>query len=96
LIQYIVVPEAHDTEPLAGQPGIAGFVGRAIQMLATVQLHDQAGGQADEIDDVGPEGKLAAKFVAIQMVHAQGTPEMTLRFSHVLAEGAGQGGELNG
>lgn len=63
LPQYFVVPETQDGKSLLPEPSIpAGIVGSLLGMLATVELDNQMGAEANEIDDIGPIGICRLNF----------------------------------
>ena len=62
LLQYIVVPIAHDTKACARQNGITNLVGAGIQVLTAIDLNDDMSLKTDKIQDVIFEGHLPAEF----------------------------------
>ena len=77
-------------EPLGAQEGIAPLVmGRALGMLAAVQLDEELFGHAGEVHDVGPDGLLAAELVAAKLLLAQVVPEEAFSVGLALAQGFG-------
>jgi hypothetical protein len=90
VLQHIAVPEAQDTKALATQPCIAfrvvrGFIRR---VLPTIDLDDEPRFEANEIDNVRTNGKLASKRQALKTMGAQPLPNFCLRLRHVLPKRA--------
>jgi hypothetical protein len=69
--QDVIVPKAQDRVSLRSEIGRPSFVGAQLAVLATVGLDDQRNLTADEVRDVGADGKLADELVAIQQSSAQ-------------------------
>ncbi len=59
---------------MLSQPGITLGIALAGVMLATIGLDDQLGAKMDEIDDIGADGLLAAKFLANQAMSTKLSP----------------------
>ena len=59
-------------------------------MLATIDLDDNFGLQAEEIDDVGSKNLLTSKFDAVESSTAQSTPQAPLRLGRILPQCPGQ------
>jgi hypothetical protein len=83
--QYVVVPEAHYSESLSRQPGIACLVGQRFVVLSTVRFNDDTSTEMHEIDDVRANRLLAPEFHAAQAMRSQVAPEEILGVGHVLA-----------
>ncbi|HVT35054.1 MAG TPA: hypothetical protein VHE37_05700 [Nevskiaceae bacterium] len=74
--QDFTVPEAQHPESFAVQKSGAEFILPPIDMLATVELDDQAAFQADEIGDVFADRLLAAKLAAAELPAPRITPQV--------------------
>ena len=75
--QHLMVPESQDLPPLAIDELRAASVicrGLPLHMLTTIQLHHQLAFHAGKVCDVGADGVLAAKFMAVQLARTQVTP----------------------
>ena len=59
-------------------------------MLATIDLDDNFGLQAEEIDDIGSKDLLTSKLDAVESSTAQAIPQAPLRLGRILAQGPGQ------
>ena len=60
--KHLVIPESNHREPLRIQISRAfEILRRVLCVLPAINFDDQARGQANEIHDVGTEGKLATK-----------------------------------
>ena len=88
--EYVGVGEAENGESLRGRPGITPSVVEGSKRVnATVDLDDQAGGKAGEIDDEGADRNLAAESKAGQLAVAEMRPENFFRAGRRLAQAAG-------
>jgi len=58
-------------------------------MLAAVDLDDQPGLQAGEINDIGTDRNLTAEAVVLDLLPAQAVPETDFSLGHLSAEPAG-------
>jgi len=59
-------------------------------MLATIDLDDEFGLQAEEIHDVGSKDLLTSKLDALESPTAQATPQAPFRLGRILAQCPGQ------
>src|SRR5690606_17131199 len=84
------IPDADCGEALLGERGVAMFVGRAVCVLAAVELDDQAAGIADEIGDEGADRDLAAEFIFSETAVLEEKPEFLLGLGGVAAHGLGE------
>lgn len=57
-------------------------------VTGTVDLHDETGAQAREVGHIGPDRRLAAESVAVQVSAAQVEPEPGFDAGHVSPEAA--------
>lgn len=57
------------------QPFGAAWVDDGVGVLAAVEFHDQAGGEAGEVGDEGADRVLAAELVSFEAAIAQQAPE---------------------
>ena len=78
----LVVPEAQNAPALPLQLAVAQVMIGGAGMLAAIGLDDQPRFNADEIDDVGWDGEVAAKMTA-QLPPPQATPKNPLGVRHV-------------
>jgi hypothetical protein len=67
---------------------IADLVAPRLGVLAAINLDDQSGLEADEVDDVTVERCLPPEFQAFQLPAAQRLPEDVLGFRRIGAHGA--------
>jgi hypothetical protein len=58
-------------------------------MLATVNLDYEPRPQANQVDDVGTDRKLAAESIAIDLLASQSHPELELGVGHFTPQSAG-------
>ena len=75
MLQDLVVPEAQDAEAFGAEEGVTIKVVEAVAVLAAVDLNDEPGFEADEIEDVAEQRNLAAEFGAGELSVAERTPE---------------------
>jgi len=59
-------------------------------MLATIDLDDKLGLQAEEIDDVGSKDLLTSKLDPLESSTPQSTPQAPLRLGRILPQCPGQ------
>ena len=79
LFQYRVVPEAEHIEAKACEVIIpTGISLCLLNVLAAVNLNDEASLQADEVNDVRAYGSLSAKLEAVDLAQAEVGPEFAL------------------
>ncbi|MBB5768517.1 hypothetical protein GGR67_002585 [Xanthomonas arboricola] len=90
--QHRIIPEAQHLEALAAQESIARGIRTRQQVLATVDFDDQRPGEADEIDDVGPDGDLTPEFEAEQAPISQPIPKRALGGGHLTTQALGESG----
>ena len=64
-------------------------MGRALRVLAAVQLDNQLLGHAGEVDHIGADGLLPPELVAAQLFAAQVVPEEAFGVGLALAQGFG-------
>ncbi len=86
LLQDLVIPETQDQITLGHQPGVSHPVLCTTQMLTPIDLDDQPGLQAGEIDDIRADGYLSSKLVASELPATQPLPESALGIGHVGAQ----------
>ncbi len=90
IAENVVVPEAQNLEALAFEPGRArGVRVPPARVLAAVDLDDEEALETGEIDDVTPDGRLAAEPAIVEPSVAQARPQPALGVGRGLAEGAG-------
>ena len=82
LPEHLMVPEPQDPEAACTQERIALAVPRRIGVLSPIHFHHESRRQTGEIDDVDADRMLPAKAVAIELAHAQVTPEQSLGVCH--------------
>jgi hypothetical protein len=87
-LQHIVVPEAQHTKSLRPQPCISYEVFLAVGMLAAVDFHHYARGEADEIEHIRSQRGLAAEMYA-ELMRTHPAPQFPFCIRHVVAELAG-------
>ncbi|AOG10776.1 hypothetical protein BSY240_1409 [Agrobacterium sp. RAC06] len=75
MLQDLVVPEAQDAEAFGTEEGVTIKVVEAVAVLAAVDLNDQPGFEADEIEDVAAQRYLSAEFGAGELAVAERAPE---------------------
>ena len=63
-------------------------------MLAAIEFDDQICFNAQEIDYIGSDRRLAAEFVAVEAAVADGEPELAFGFGHIAAEAGGMRADL--
>jgi hypothetical protein len=85
MLQDLVVPEAQDAKAFGAKEGVTIKVVEAVAVLAAVDLNDQPGFEADEIEDVATQWHLAAEFGAGELSVAERAPEHGLRPRRVCA-----------
>jgi hypothetical protein len=74
-----VIPEPEDLKSLCRKKRIAcGIIALSRCMLAAIEFDDQSSFQANEIDDVTPDGVLPLEFVSVQTAIANLLPEFSL------------------
>jgi hypothetical protein len=89
LLKHIVVPKPEDpiTDRLEFSGALqVGFPGQS--MVTTVDLNDQPSGLTGEIDDVIPNGHLAAKAQAVELMSANPHPQALFGVGHACAQHA--------
>src|SRR5882724_1078325 len=87
VVEDLLVREAKDAEALAFEPGCPGLVlVNSCFMRGAVDLDDQAGRQADEVNDVAAEAVLAAEAAVAELLAAELLPELALGVGLVLAQ----------
>jgi len=59
-------------------------------VLWTVEFDDEFLREADEVDDVGADGDLAAELETAQLAGAKEAPEALFRFSHLIAQASSE------
>lgn len=74
-LQHRVVPESQNAKSFSCQPEVALAVAQRAQVLASVDLHDQAAREAHEIDNVGSDRLLALELVPSESPRTQSFPE---------------------
>src|SRR5579863_7055996 len=78
-VQDQAVWQAQDAVAFSRKPCVAARVALGVQgMEVAIHLDHQTAGEADEVDDVGADQRLAAKLRALQAPTAQQAPEFTL------------------
>jgi hypothetical protein len=82
--QDFVVPEAKDFEAAAAQHPLTASIVSVVGVLRSVGFHDQLGGQADEINDVGEEDVLPSESMFGDAAVAEDGPKALLSFGRVL------------
>ena len=90
LRQYVIVPETQDPVAAASQVRRAQGVAAGLDMLAAVELDDQARLDAGEIDDVRAHRMLAAELASAQAPVAQVEPDRTFGVGHLPPEVASE------
>ncbi len=83
--KYVVVPEAHDSEPLLTEPRVSLGIANASQMLPAVDFDDQPRGKTDEVDDVGTDRLLPSELTAGKSMRTQIPPQDALGTGGVAA-----------
>jgi hypothetical protein len=79
VFQDFVVPGSQDAKSFGLEvPGTLGVEGLPFGMLASVNLNRKPRLHADKVHNVGSEGMLSAKPVALKLTHAEMTPQMLL------------------
>ncbi len=95
MLQDLVVPEAQDAKTFGAEEGVTMKVVEAVAMLAAIDLNDQSGFEADEIEDVATQWHLAAEFGTAELSVAERAPEHGLRqrrvCAHLTRPGASKG-----
>lgn len=91
ITHHIVVPESQDSVASCCQSVIAATVALAVCVLPAVDLDNQSGCKAREVDDIWADAVLPAKMNAERMA-SDDTPEPPLRVCLVATEMAGQSG----
>ena len=89
----LVIPKANHAVASLHQPGGTSRImlrSRRFEMLRAVEFNDQSLGEADEVDDVGAEGRLAAELVAVELVGSQQMPESLFGAGWFIPEPAGK------
>ncbi len=89
----IIIPETNHGIAMCRNHFCSGLIGKALAMLATIQLHHQFRATTGEIRDRGADGKLPDELVVFQLRSTEARPESCFRFGHIapqLASGAGQ------
>ncbi len=73
--EHVIVPKAQDPKSLTLEPGAArGVRFHPVGVLSPIDLDDQAAAQANEIDDVAANGRLAAEPMSRDMLAAENGP----------------------
>ena len=81
------VPEPQHAKALLAQPGVPRGVVRAlVEMMRTVDFDDQAGAEADEVEDVAAHRYLPAELVAGEVAQAERAPKTALGVGGLAAE----------
>jgi len=85
--QHVVVPEAQNPIALRLKPHRAFSVtSDLIGVLAAVHFDDESRGETDEVGNVGAEGHLPPKAVAIGLLAAQSRPELLFGLGRIAAQ----------
>src|SRR4051812_36583440 len=94
--QHIVVPDAQNAKALPGKPAIALSIASAIGVLAAVEFDDQLLVRTENVDDVAPDGDLAAKFVGGETAAAHEQPQPALGFGGSGSRAPGEAAQARG
>jgi hypothetical protein len=89
----LVIPKANHVKASRAQPLGSPHVvlcGVRFTMLRSIEFEDEFAIEADKVDDVRADGRLAAEFVTLELLGAQQSPEGLLGASHLVAEAAGE------
>jgi hypothetical protein len=78
VVPKLVVPDAEDAKVLRSQPRVALDVANRSGVLTAIKLDYQPGLETDKIDDVAPDGNLAAKLESSEAPIAKDRPENSL------------------
>jgi hypothetical protein len=80
--EYFIVPESKNSEALRRKPRITSSVAlRSLGMLPSVELHDDSGVQANEVDYEATNLVLALELPSRAAPRAHVAPEQTFRIS---------------
>ncbi len=85
------VEKPQDTKTLTAQPGVADRIGRAVRVMRTIGLDDQAVAEADEVSDVATQRELTAELQAVQPPVTQQLPQETLGRGRFATQAASEG-----
>ena len=88
-IEYVAIPEPENGEPPAFKPvQPLSIVNEMIRfgVLSAVELQNQFFLKADEVREIPPERKPAAKLVAVELTFPKSIPSESLGVRHFLAE----------
>src|SRR5215217_254845 len=83
----VVVPETEEAEILAAKIRVSGNITGGLDVLGAVGFDDQAGVEADKVDDEGRNWELATKFVECKSAVAQQKPESLFSVGGPVAHG---------
>jgi len=78
VLQHVRMPESRYGPTLRIHEPVARRIVRAADMLAAVDLDDEAGVAAGKVREIGAKRKLTHEFVAVQLPVAQTEPQKLL------------------
>jgi hypothetical protein len=77
--QNLVVPEPQNPKAASRKLRVPNVIATVLGMLAAVHLHDEAGLEADEIDDEGADRRLPSELQPVEAAAAQLVPQLLFR-----------------
>jgi hypothetical protein len=86
VLQHVIIPELQHAKPLIFEPSGPLLVGHTIGMLAAINLDNEMFLEADKIDDVFSDRRLALELRASKAMRAEKIPKPALGIRHITAK----------